>query len=156
MDEKTFRDKLSEVAEWRIPELKEWEVKEAKAKARGKGRKTNEEKYQEEHEELFMEIFNGVNPTHHIQLKEVKYVPETCPDCQKVCVKGRCQEIKFYNNNPGHINHRRIRCKECNLYQNPETGVFDIPQGPAAQIFLNWAKKQFSLRIKQAKSQSDK
>jgi len=156
MDNEIYRKKLSEVAEWRIPELKDWEIKEAKAKARGKGRRTNEEKYQEEHEAVFMEIFNGVNPTHNIELVAVKHQPEICPDCNKVCAKGRCQEIKFYSKNPGHINHRRVRCKECGFYRDPNTGVFDLPQGPSTQVYLNWAKREFTLRNKLAKKDSDK
>jgi Pyruvate/2-oxoacid:ferredoxin oxidoreductase delta subunit len=156
MDEKTFRDKLSEVADWKIPELKDYEVKEAKAKARGKGRRTNEEKYQEEHEAIFAEIFNGVNPTHHIQLLGVKNQSIVCPDCGILCPKGRVQEIRFHINNPGYINHKRIRCKQCKNYCHPETGQFDLPQGPAAQVFLNWAKSQYTLRNKLAKKQTDK
>jgi hypothetical protein len=50
MDKQLFEQLLSEVADWEIPKLKEWEIKEAKKSARGKHKKTEEELYQIEHE----------------------------------------------------------------------------------------------------------
>jgi len=58
MDDEVFKQKLSEVAEWRVPKLKEWEVEQAKQKARGKGRASLEDLYEEEHNKIFLEIFN--------------------------------------------------------------------------------------------------
>jgi hypothetical protein len=63
MDKQLFEQLLSQVADWEIPKLKEWEIKEAKKSARGKHKRTEEELYQIEHEAMFKEIFGGVNPT---------------------------------------------------------------------------------------------
>ncbi len=143
--------KLSEVAEFRMPKLSASEIKISKQKARGKGRPTKEEQYQEEHEEVFLDLFQGINPTHAPELVKLHIKPIDCEDCGAHCENGRQMEIKFYKAVPNHIAHRRDRCLTCNKYKDPNTGEFTLPQGPACQVYLNWAKSQFSLRNKQAK-----
>jgi hypothetical protein len=155
MEDEEFKRRLSEVAEWHIPKLKDWEVDLAKQKARGRGRPTNEEQYQDEHEQIFLEIFNGVNPTYTPQVTKVKIQPTVCNDCGRHCPEGRRQEIKFYNQ-PNHAPHRRERCLECNLYRDPDTGIYELKQGPAAQVFLNWAKREFNARKKPSNKDKDK
>ena len=154
MDNELFKQKLSEVADWTIPKLSPTDVKQAKKRARG--RRSNEEKYEEEHEEIFLEIFQGVNPTCPAELTNLKIAAVDCPNCGKHCPNGRREEIKYYPATPGHIAHRRNRCLECNKYRDPDHGTWDLPQGPAAQRYLNWAKKQFSLKRKADKESSDK
>jgi hypothetical protein len=42
----------------------------------------------------------------------------------------------------------------CNKYKDPNTGKYTLAQGPACQVFLNWAKAEFTARNKQAVPQS--
>lgn len=156
MENELFKQKLSEVADWEIPKLSPTDVREAKKRARGRGRPTNEELYEQEHEEVFLEIFQGVNPTHPAELKNLKICAVDCPDCGRHCSNGRREEIKYYPEVPGHVAHRRRRCLECNKYRDPEFGTWDLPQGPAAQRYLNWAKRQFVIRKKLNKETSGK
>jgi hypothetical protein len=64
MDKELFKQKLSEVADWHIPKLNETDIKESKRKGRGRGRPSVEDLYQQEHQEVFLDLFNGINPTH--------------------------------------------------------------------------------------------
>ena len=156
MDKQLFEQLLSEVADWEIPKLKEWEIKEAKKSARGKHKRTEEELYQIEHEEMFKEIFGGVNPTVTPELKTIKVLAVDCADCGQHCPNGRKEEIKYYHATIGHVAHQRRRCLECNRYRDPEYGTYTLSQGPAAQRFLNWAKHQFVIRKKLNKETSGK
>ena len=101
-------------------------------------------------------MFNGINPTHTLEVTKVKIAACACDDCGKICGNGCRKEIKFYPATRGHIAHRRERCVTCGFYRHPETGLFELPQGPACQIFLNWAKKQFLLKNKLSKQDTDK
>jgi hypothetical protein len=150
MDKQIYELKLAEVAEMKIPK-----IAVNKSKTRGRGRPTKEEQYQEEHEQVFLDMFNEVNPTMIKELVKIKKQAVDCPDCGQHCPEGRRQEIKFYNL-PLHAPHRRPRCLECNLYRDPTTGKYDLKQGPATQVFLNWAKSEFSARRKASLKQSDK
>jgi len=148
--------KLSEVAEFRMPKLSPSEIKISKQKARGKGRPTKEYLYQEEHEQVFLDLFEGINPTHTPELVKVKIQAIDCEDCGAHCPNGRRTEIKFYKAVPNHVAHRRDRCLTCNKYKDPNTGEYTLSQGPACQVYLNWAKGQYTARNKLAKKQSDK
>jgi hypothetical protein len=156
MDKKLFQQLLSEVADWEMPRLTPTDIREAKKAKRGRGRPTNEELYQEEHEDVFREIFEGVNPTHTPELKQLKVKAVDCPDCGRHCPNGRREEIKYYPETPGHVAHQRRRCLECNNYRDPEFGTYDIPQGPACHKYLNWAKREFVARKKLNKLNSGK
>ena len=156
MDKDLFEKKLSEVADWALPKLSVTDIKAAQRSRKRPGRPPAEEQYQEEHEQEFLALFNGVNPTMAPEIKKIKIQEQTCSDCGKFCEKGRKTEIKFHKAAPGHIAHRRTRCVTCGYYQNPETGQFDIKQGPACQWFLNWAKREFSARNKVVKTETDK
>ena len=145
MDKEEFQRKLNEVAEWQLPDV----TATGEIKSPKRGRKTAEEQYQEEHEEVFLEMFDGKNPTMTPQLTKVKIAAVICPDCGIVCAEGRRCEIKYHMGNPKHVDHRRERCVECKMYRHPETGLFELPMGPAAQVYLNWAKRQYSLNLKQ-------
>jgi hypothetical protein len=62
-------------------------------------------------------------------------------------------EIKFYYAQPRHIAHRRTRCLVCNKYRDPYTGEFTLPQGPASQVFLNWAAGENTVKNKKPKQE---
>jgi hypothetical protein len=151
-----LRQKLDEVAEFRMPKLTPSEIKISKQKARGKGRPTNEELYQDEHEEVFLDLFKGINPTHTPELVKVHIKPKDCEDCGVHLENGREMNLKFYQKTSGHVAHWRKHCKNCNKYLDPNTGEFTLPQGPACQVYLNWAKAEFNARNKQAKKDLDK
>ena len=151
MDNELFKQKLSEVAEWKQPKLSVTDIKESQSKGRRRGRPSNEEQYQQEHEEVFLDLFEGINPTQQPELVRVLIQPIDCPDCGQHCPTGRRKEIKLYKNLPRHVDHWRTRCVECKRYQHPDTKEFTIQPGPACQVFLNWAKAQYSARIKKAR-----
>jgi hypothetical protein len=44
----------------------------------------------------------------------------------------------------------------CGFYRDPNTGEFDLPQGPACQQYLNWARKQFLIKNKLSTQDPDK
>jgi len=148
--------KLSEVAEFRMPKLTPSEIKISKQKARGKGRPSTEELYQDEHEEVFLDMFQGINPTHTPELVKVHIKPKNCEDCHQHLTVSREMEIKFYKATAKHIAHRRERCLNCNKYRDPNTGEFTLAQGPACQVFLNWAGAEFNARKKPNSTDSNK
>ena len=153
MDKELFKQRLSEVAEWQQPKLTASDIKQAGQKSRGRGRPSKESLYQQEHEEVFLDLFEGINPTQQPELVRVLVQAVDCPDCGQHCPNGRRKEIKLYKNLPRHIDHWRTRCVECKLYQHPDTKEFSIQPGPACQVFLNWAKAQYSARMKKAKQE---
>jgi hypothetical protein len=155
MDKQELLQKLSEVAEWQMPKLTPSDIKISKQRGRGKGRPSNEDKYQEEHEEVFLDLFQGINPTMSPELVKVKIKSKDCEDCGIHLAEGRQMQIKFYPATPGHIAHRRERCMNCKQYKDPYTGRFELAMGPACQQYLNWARSEFSVRNKLAKKSQD-
>jgi len=119
MDEEQFRKRLSQVAEWSIPKLSVEELKQNK-----RGRKTNEQQYEEQHQALFNEMFDGINPSYAPKLDAVKTVSETCSDCGLICEKGRKKDFKHYKGKKKNI--WRERCVNCSKYKNPYTGQFNM------------------------------
>ena len=156
MTQDELKQKLAEVAEWQMPKLKDHEIAVAKQRARGRGRPSTEDLYQEEHEQVFLDIFEGVNPTHPLELVKVYIKPIDCEDCGRHCENGRQMEIKFYYEQPRQVAHRRTRCLVCNRYKDPYTGKFTLPQGPASQVFCNWAAAEFTARKKPNSSENNK
>lgn len=138
MDDKLFRQKLSEVAEWQVPKLSVTDIKEAKQRQRGRGRPSNEDLYQEAHEEIFLEIFDGVNPTVPPQLIKLKNSAVNCEDCGRLCENGRLKETKRYvcNNKP----HWRDHCMECNRWLNPYTGKFDLANSNVSVVWNSYMR----------------
>lgn len=130
MDNELFKQKLSEVAEWQIPKLKEWEIKEAKKSARGKYKRTEEELYQIEHEQAFLEIYGGVNPTAPAELIKLKCQGHDCESCGRYCENGQHTEKKLYEAN--NKKHWREKCVTCNKFKNPISGKFDLDPSVAA------------------------
>jgi hypothetical protein len=156
MTKDELKQKLSEVAEWRQPRISISDVKRGEQKARGKGRPSREEMYEEEHEQVFAELFKGINPTHAPELVKVHIQPVDCEDCGRHCESGRQMEIKFYYQTAKHIAHRRTRCLVCNRYKDPNTGEFTLLQGPACHTFLNWASVEFTARKNKNSSDPNK
>ena len=136
MDNEEFRRKLSEVANWTIPKLSPTDIKESQQKKRGRGRPSYEEQYQDAHEEIFLEIHNGINPTHPPELKGLKCQPTTCEDCGAHCPNGRHKETKLYET--GRTTKKRNwreRCVTCQKHKNPFTGQFDLTPSEAPHVW---------------------
>lgn len=140
MDDAEFKQKLSQVAEWRVPKLKDHEVALAKQRARGKGRASVEDLYQEEHNKIFLEIFNGVNPTYAPEITKLKIQAVTCGECGELCEQGRRIEIKFCPAGRNEMPYRKERCVECNLYRDPASGKFSVSVARATHVFAQHAK----------------
>jgi hypothetical protein len=131
MNDEEFKRRLSEVAEWKLPDT----PREASLNAKKKrGRKTNEEQYQDEHQEVFLELFNGVNPTYAPMLTKVKRCAVSCEDCGEHCPNGREKEARLQEKNGKGA--WRQKCLTCNKFQNPFNGKFELT-GSAASIKWN-------------------
>jgi hypothetical protein len=135
MDEELFRKKLSEVADWHIPTISDGGNIKPKNK---RGRKTNEELYQQQHEEVFLELFNGKNPTVGPVVTKIHCQPTVCQDCDKICPNGRRKEIKFHKATRKEKAHWRQKCLTCGLQKNPFTGDFDCNSQKAATYWYAW------------------
>ena len=138
MDDELFKKRLSEVAEWRIPKtITSTATGEPKRK---RGRPTAEELYQREHEEVFLEIYEGVNPTYPPQLLKLKNQATTCEDCGEHCPNGRKKETKLYDT--GGKKNWRERCMTCQRSRNPFTGKFDLTFQEASFIWSDFLKER--------------
>lgn len=133
MDDKLFKQKLTEVAEWRIPKTVTGTVSGDAKAPRKRGRPSQEDLYQEAHEQVFLDMFNGENPTFPPQILKVKNSKQTCPDCGVECPFGHHKEIKKYISN-NKVNWRE-RCCVCNRWKNPYTGQFDLTNSNASQTW---------------------
>lgn len=139
MDDKEFRRRLSEVADWIIPETTRETSLNAK-KTRGK--KSNEDIYCESREQMFLEEFGGVNPTYPPMLTKVKTAAVDCEDCGRHCANGRKKEAKIHESN--NKIHWRTRCVTCNVTKNPYTGEFDLPPGQSSIIWNDFLRQTSS------------
>lgn len=131
MDDEEFRRRLSEVAEWKIPDTpRETSLNQKKKR----GRKSREDEYMELREEIFHEEFGGVNPTYAPMLTKVKRCAVDCDDCGQHCPNGREKEAKLQEKNGKSA--WRQKCLTCGKFQNPFTGEFNLT-GSAASIKWN-------------------
>ena len=131
MDDKEFRRRLSEVAEWRIPKT---EQETSIAAKRKRGRKSAEEEYMALREEIFQQEFDGINNTIPPMLTKIKAKAKDCEDCGKHCENGRQIEAKLHTK--GVKQAWRKKCLTCNRFENPFTGEFNLT-GAAASIKWN-------------------
>lgn len=139
MDDTEYRKKLSEVAEWTLPKLSATDTKESLKKRRGRGRPTDEQRYQDAHEEIFLEVHNGINPSHAPVLLKTKNTACTCEDCGDICPEGRKKEKKLYETS-GKRNWRE-RCVTCNRNKNPFTGKFDLTPSEAPHVWTTYLRE---------------
>ena len=134
MKDEEFLAKLSEVALWKIPET----IQEQTANARKKrGRKTAEELYQEQHEQEFLEMFEGVNPSQAPMLLKVHKACD-CSDCGQHCPNGRQLTLKRHKSNGK--THWRPRCDTCGFSQDPNTQEFNLDGTTSSVKWNNFLK----------------
>jgi hypothetical protein len=130
-----FKQKLSEVAEWKLPDT----PREASLNAKKKrGRKSAEEKYQDEHEEVFMELFEGTNPTYAPMLTRVKRCAVTC-ECGRICSNGCEKEAKLCQTKDKAV--WRWKCKTCGMTQDPYTGEYTLTAQKASIVWGEYLRK---------------
>ena len=149
MNDQEFKRRLSEVAEWRIPDTPRETSLNAKRK---RGRKSKEELYQDEHEEIFLELFDGSNPTYPPMLTRVKYQTTICNDCGRSCSQACQKEKKLYET--AGKRHWRERCLTCERARNPYTGQFDLTFSEASTVwnsFLRDSKGAYDSKGNRAK-----
>lgn len=138
MDDEEFKRRLSEVADWKLPDTPRETSLNAKKK---RGRKSAEDEYQELREEIFYEEFGGVNPTYAPMLIKVKCQPTTCEDCGKLCPSGRKKEKKLYETGSKKNRNWREKCVTCNMAKNPFTGKFDLSTQQASFVWTNYLRE---------------
>lgn len=141
MDEKTFKELLTSVADWHIP--KSITGNDSLAPKRKRGRPTSEEKYQIAREQIFQQEFDGVNLTFPPQLLKLKNTAVDCSDCGQHCANGRHTEKKLHIAN--NKRHWRERCVTCGLSRNPITGVFDLKPGAAGVVWNDFLRNRKGL-----------
>ena len=134
MNQDEFKQKLSQVAEWEIPNV----TCGGNTAPKKRGRKSAEELYQQAHEAEFNDLHNGKNPTVSIALTKVKVASCVCEDCGRYCENGRRKEISQYQTNRPHW---RSKCITCGLNENPETGAFDLNQHQFNVAWSQWLRK---------------
>lgn len=135
MDDKEFRKKLSEVAEWKIPETITGTASGEAKKSRG--RKSDEQLYQEAREKIFQEEFGGVNQTFPPMLQKLKNQAVVC-ECGKFCENGRHTEKKFYASSK--VKGWKQKCVTCGKHKNPYTGAWDLTSTQASQAWANYSR----------------
>ncbi len=146
MDDAEYKRRLSEVAEWKLPDT----PREASLNAKKKrGRKSAEEKYQDEHQEVFLELFEGTNPTYAPMLTKIKHVPITC-ECGRVCSNGCEKEAKLYETKTKAV--WRWKCKTCGMTQDPYTGEYTLNSQKASIVWNSFLRE--SKGVYQSKGKS--
>lgn len=134
MNDEEYQKKLALVAKFTIPEVNG----AGNAKTPKRGRKSQEELYQEAHEEVFLDLFDGKNPTIQPVLTSVIIQACECEHCGKHCERGRHYEItKYLSSRP----HWRSRCLTCGMNQNPYTSEWDLTNKDASAHWANWLRK---------------
>lgn len=126
MDNEEYKQKLTEVADWEIPDAK---FDGTSRRRLSRGRPTNEELIERSNEQEFLEKYGGKNPTMALEIKKVHVAAVTCEDCGKHCPNGRRVEAKQHESN--NVIHWRKRCVTCNMTQNPWTKNYDLKPGQA-------------------------
>jgi hypothetical protein len=134
MKDEEYKEKLAQVAEWAVPKV----TSTGNNKPIKKGRKTKEKQFQEAHEQEFLDLFDGVNPTVQPVVTKILVQGCMCEDCGRFCEQGRKTEKKVYPNNRPHW---RERCITCNMNKNPYTGQYDLTNHESSAVWSNWLRK---------------
>ena len=133
MDDEEFKNKLSQVAVWRQPEIKLDAVQRKKLKTLER-RAAYVQHFDQEDELENYRRFNGVQPTAAPELVKLKFEPKPCEDCSRTLHKMRLLTIRIVNG-PGHSPHIRELCNTCVKYKNQATGEFNIALPSAERHF---------------------
>lgn len=145
MDDQEFKRKLSEVAEWRIPDTITDTVSGTTRKRRGRPTKdtnicSDTEEHDDEDDNDDTSDTQEKNNTFPPQITKLKVCAQTCEDCGRHCENGRQIEKRVYDTN--NKRHWRQRCLNCDHYQNPYTGEFDLPRSTAAKTWNDFHRSK--------------
>lgn len=132
MNDEEFKQRLSQVADWIVPECK---IEKALKKKKKRQAKANQKQYEEIQEEEIQDLVNGTNPTTPIEIIKIKIAAVNCTDCGRHCENGRKTETKKFNT---HEPHWRKTCVTCKMSQNPFTGEWDVPCSRSAIVWSDW------------------
>jgi hypothetical protein len=143
-----FLTKLSEVADWKIPDTpRETSLNNKRHRQRIE---EDDQEHNEHDEESVQEAEpeSGPNPTYPPMLLRLKIQPVDCDDCGRHCENGRQKEASLQKKDG--VTYWRQRCITCKRHQDPTTGRFDI-SGQAAlmkwhNFFRNPAKHYYKNR----------
>lgn len=143
MDDKEFKEKLSEVAEWKIPENM-FELEKATPRSRRKAKvieydecESNDSEDTDTIEEPSEETSAAPSQL-PIQLVGIKVRATVCEDCGRRCSSGRETQAKVFQSKT----HKawRIHCLTCGLYQNPYTGEIDLKKEDYVNVWTDWGR----------------
>jgi hypothetical protein len=84
------------------------------------------------------EVSKGNNPTHQLEIKQLKHQPRVCEDCRLV-VENRVVSKRVHQYPQ---RHWRESCEPCHKTLNPETGQFDIDTDKSQSVFTSYFNKQ--------------
>lgn len=152
MDQKLFKQKLSEVAEWQQPKITLDSNQKAKLKKRG--RPSAEDIQEEQEYQEFLALHNGINPTMAPELVKVKTQGCECTDCGRFCENGRHVESRQYECN--NKKHWRERCVTCGYWKNPYDGKFDLINSKVSVVwntFMRDTKMVYQTKGNQMRTQ---
>lgn len=134
MTDEEFKQKLSEVCEWKIPDTPRETSLNQKRKRR-KSSDIDDVNEDDDNEEQEVEVNNS---SYAPMIIKLKCLPVDCEDCGKVCENGRHIENKFHKTNRPHW---RKRCVTCDKVENPETGKIDVSTAKSASVWADYLRK---------------
>jgi len=129
MDDEEFKRKLSQVANWVIPEVNH-DNAGAKALSRKKKQRLAE---------LGQELDDKVNTTYPVKLLEVKTQAVDCVDCGQHCQFGRKMSTKRHQTFG--VVHWRRHCMTCGFFENPNSGKFDLNIGASGYAWSEFIRQ---------------
>lgn len=100
-------------------------------------------------EERLVEL---ANPTIPKELAAIKHAPKPCEDCGATVVDRRCNIRRSTSPYP----HWKVSCTNCNKYQNPSTGKFDMDQYQVVGYHRDIDKAEKQANKSAAKTAKDK
>jgi hypothetical protein len=121
MEDKLFRERLSELAELKL--RKTYTTSEP------------ERVFRQGHEH---ELSEQHNPTHLLEIKQIKHQERPCEYCDRVVVNQRITQTLNRWPQP----HWRRSCSTCGLTQNPNTGQFELRGNGIANQFVSMFKNK--------------
>jgi len=75
------------------------------------------------------------NPTLTYEIVKLNPIIKDCEDCGKQSVADRTVNRKLYD---WPQRHWRLSCSDCRMHQNPETGLFSIPNSTVNAFFQGY------------------
>lgn len=143
MDNEQFLKKLTEVAEWEIPDSIKGTLHQPKHRANYEYLEQDDADVELQDPDLLTEEeINRINLSFPPRLLKVKVQPVWCTYCGRFCEKGLEQEVRLHRLPR---NHWRRRCITCGKYQDPYTKEINLTLAKANSLWLDWCREHFRL-----------